>query len=172
MLKNILFLTLFISSTTLAMAQQSQNALPPSNVDFDEFVKLTKKVQAYRAKRMVDLETFIKMANEPDVIVLDTRSKAAYTQKHIAGAVHLNFSDFTAGKLKKLLPSKDAKILIYCNNNFSDDVINFPEKAVGLALNIPTFINLYGYGYKNLYELSSLVKVKNPALKFEGTDVK
>jgi hypothetical protein len=28
-----------------------------------------------------------------------------------------------------------------------------------MALNIHTYINLYGYGYKNVYELSELVGV-------------
>jgi hypothetical protein len=28
-----------------------------------------------------------------------------------------------------------------------------------LALNIPTFINLYGYGYKNIYELKVIVPI-------------
>jgi hypothetical protein len=42
-------------------------------------------------------------------------------------------------------------------------------KRAELALNIPTFINLYGYGYRNVYELSELVSVHDPRLEFEGT---
>ena len=38
-----------------------------------------------------------------------------------------------------------------------------------MALNIPTYINLYGYGYKNVYELDELVNVGDPRIKFEGT---
>lgn len=41
-----------------------------------------------------------------------------------------------------------------------------------LALNIPTFINLYGYGYRNIYELDELVNINDPRVKFEGTEVK
>ena len=79
-------------------------------------------------------------------------------------------------------PSSSAtRILIYCNNNFADDQIAFATKMarpvyrktkpLTLALNIPTFINLYGYGYKNVYELSDLVSVYNRTIEFEGTDV-
>ncbi len=85
--------------------------------------------------------------------------------------MHLNFSDFTQGKLAKLIPSKDTQILIYCNNNFLGDQNNFPSKSEGLALNIPTFINLYGYGYKNIYELSSLVEIPEDSLQFAGSEV-
>ncbi len=45
-------------------------------------------------------------------------------------------------------------------------------KVQSLALNIPTYINLYGYGYKNVYELEDMVDVNDLAVTFEGTDVK
>ena len=40
-----------------------------------------------------------------------------------------------------------------------------------LALNIPTFINLYGYGYRSIYELDELVNVHDTRIEFEGTMV-
>ena len=40
-----------------------------------------------------------------------------------------------------------------------------------MALNIPTYINLYGYGYRNVYELDELVNVKDPRIHFEGSIV-
>jgi len=113
---------------------------------------------------------------EPGTIILDTRSKAAYEARHIKGAVHLNFSEFTEEKLKKVIPSKDTKVLIYCNNNFIGDPMWMARKAAPLALNIPTFINLYGYGYKNIFELGNLLVVGGSAdqkvgLEFEGSAV-
>lgn len=45
-------------------------------------------------------------------------------------------------------------------------------KPLTLALNIPTYINLYGYGYKNVYELSELVNTNSNKLEFEGTAIK
>ena len=44
-------------------------------------------------------------------------------------------------------------------------------KPITLALNIPTYINLYGYGYRNVYELSEFVSIYDPRLEFEGTAV-
>jgi hypothetical protein len=40
-----------------------------------------------------------------------------------------------------------------------------------MALNIPTYVNLYGYGYRNVYELNELVDVNDPRINFEGTIV-
>jgi hypothetical protein len=152
---------------------------PPSLVDFPSFVRLATEVEAYRNKgHLVDIETFMKMAKEPKTIILDARSRPMYDMKHIKGAIHLNFADFTHENLLKVIPSKNTRILIYCNNNFMDDNLFFEskvsmpsftkEKPVSLALNIPTFINLYGYGYKNVYELSSLLSVRDPMVEFEG----
>lgn len=46
------------------------------------------------------------------------------------------------------------------------------KKPLTLALNIPTYINLYGYGYRNVYELSELVNTYDDKIEFEGTAVK
>jgi hypothetical protein len=153
----------------------------PAKVDFDAYEKLVAEVKEHRKSHMVGLETFLKMSKDPKVIIIDTRSDEMYKSKHVKGAVHLNFSDFTQKNLARLIKSKDTKILIYCNNNFDKDDDNFPtkfyspptkdEKALTLALNIPTYINLYGYGYKNVYELDELVSVYDQRIKFEGTSV-
>ena len=50
---------------------------------------------------------------------------------------------------------------------------DFPvnSKPITLALNIPTYINLYGYGYRNIYELSELINTNSQKLEFEGTAI-
>ncbi len=147
---------------------------PP--ISFEDFVEVSKAAQKHREDRLVSIDKFLAMSHEENTIILDTRSQAAYDMKHLKGAVHLDFSDFTQEKLAKVIPNKETRILIYCNNNFKDDPILFASKTalpsnITLALNIPTFINLYGYGYENLYELNSYLSVKDERLKFEGTRV-
>ena len=142
--------------TSSASEPEKQNSL----VDYPSFQALTDEAGEHRQERLIDLETFWKIAEQQDSIILDTRSKQAFDQGHIKGAIHLNFSDFTNKKLAKVIPDFDTPILIYCNNNFSDNVAPVPVKRMSLALNIPTFINLYGYGYKNIYELSDLVSMQ------------
>jgi len=151
-----------------AQAQQKSKRDPASYVDVAAFDKITKEAKAHRQKRLVTLDDFLKMAQDKNTIVLDTRSKWAFDTLHIEGARHLNFSDFTEQKLAKVLGDKSVRVLIYCNNNFFSES-NLPgavaTKAAGLALNIPTFINLYGYGYKNVYELGVSVDVDDKRLK-------
>ncbi len=155
--------------------------LPASKVDFEAFIQLTHEVNVYRKKRLISIDEFNQKAKEKNTLILDTRSTEMYNRKHIKGAVHLDFTDFTQSNLAKIIPSTTTNILIYCNNNFDDDQINFAskiaqpkskaKKPVSLALNIPTFINLYGYGYRNIYELADLVSVFSDKIEFEGSDV-
>lgn len=167
----------FISSFSL----KAQTA----KVDYDAFEKLTAEVKEHRKTRLVDLAEFFRLAKESNTIILDARSDSMYQSKHVKGAIHLNFSDFTQKNLARIIPSTNTRILIYCNNNFDGDQKNFATKAaeppiskinaptrqLTLALNIPTYINLYGYGYKNVYELSELVNVFDQRVEFEGKDV-
>ncbi len=156
-------------------------------ISFDDYDKLMDEVKEHRQSRLVELPEYLEMAKENGVIIMDTRSDAMYNSKHVKGAIHLNFSDFTQERLAEIIPSADTKILIYCNNNFKDDEKNFPtkmvvppsikkggggDKGITLALNIPTYINLYGYGYKNVYELSELISTNDLRIEFEGTSVK
>ena len=167
MTKWMIVLSLLIFSQQASLAQQ----IKPSSVDYPGFVSLSQQAQTHRQQRLVKLDHFLEMAQAPNTLILDTRSADAYQRKHFKGAVHLNFSDFTTEKLAKVIPHKNTRILIYCNNNLDNDPQNFPTKMMPLALNIPTFINLYGYGYQNIYELSELIDIQDKRLLFAGTDI-
>lgn len=184
----------------LAVSQNSKKKIKEMNTEkdypkalssFDDFKNLVSEVEPYREKRLIDLDEFLKMSQDENVIILDTRSTFRYNRKHLKGAIHLSFTDFTQQALWELIPDPETKILIYCNNNFDGDPIDFASKIsipgenkniesqilsnrkpMMLALNIPTFINLYGYGYRNIYELDELVNINDPRVKFEGTEVK
>ena len=110
------------------------------------------------------------MAREPGVLLLDARSADAYAAGHIRGAVNLPFTDFTAASLAQVIGESDRRILIYCNNNFSNDQPPVPKKAIELALNIQTFINLVGYGYANVYELNEVVDFNDPKIGWVASD--
>jgi phage shock protein E len=149
-----------------AFAQDKVNAAASSSaqVDYDGFRNLTGEVEAYRADRLVTLADFQRMAREPNTLILDARSSDAYAQGHIDGAINLPFTDFTDQSLRAALRDPNVRILIYCNNNFSNNAQPVILKRVELALNIQTFINLYGYGYRNVYELADIVDFNDPAV--------
>jgi hypothetical protein len=137
------------------------------------------------------------MSKQPNVMILDTRSAFRYERIHLKGAKHLSFTDFTQSNLANVIPTPETTVLIYCNNNFDGNQVDFAPKSASprllgarqpgnrvfesqvalqskpleLALNVPTYINLYGYGYRNVYELGELVKVTDPRVQFEGSMV-
>lgn len=137
-------------------------------IDFGGFVEISTEVLRVREDRLLPLEQFLALAVKPDTLLLDTRSESAYGAKHLAGAVHLNFSDLTEDSLARTVGPRDRTVLIYCNNNFSDDQKPFPSKKPAAALNIPTFVSLWTYGYRNVYELGELLEQSDPRLTFEG----
>jgi len=188
----IALILLFLLASQITAYSQSETTYPIANIDYDGFIELAKEAQELRKSQLVDFDTFLEMAKDPNTIILDTRSKEAYKMVHIKGARHLDFSDFTVHKLARVIPSKDTRILIYCNNNFKDNPKNPTgltvkgapmglkgppgfspimslenKRSSPLALNIPTFITLYGYGYKCIFELSSLVDLRDPKLKLK-----
>lgn len=213
----LVFTLLLLSSATISQEPTVDTGIagapphrspPPTNhaIDFAGFVKLTQSLQRVRESRRISIEKFNEMASDPNTIILDTRSKRAFDIVHVAGAVHVNFSDFTAAKLAKVIPDNKTRILIYCNNNFihanktgfepseepqrngrqatsdtnGDGVVDEKDtkdeedekdviegttnKLPTLALNIPTFVNLHGYGYTNVYELAGQLKLSDERL--------
>jgi len=134
-------------------------------IDYAGFKELTAEVQPVRSGRLISLDQFKARAARPDVLVLDARSAQAFKEGHIAGAINLPLPDFTAESLAEIIgKNPDREILIYCNNNFTNDRRPVVTKALPLALNIQTFINLYGYGYKNVWELGEAVDMDDPAV--------
>ncbi len=193
----ITLLAAFHSRMTLADApkprsnQQASATIAPENteIQYGGFVALTLELRELRETRRVPVEKFVQMSREPNTIILDTRSKDSFDKVHIDGAIHLNFSDFTDAKLRLAIPTKSTRILIYCNNNFVDtpkktasaDALNLEnrldviqgltDKRPALALNIPTFINLHGYGYENVFELADRLNVSDSRISLVGSSV-
>ncbi len=139
-------------------------AAAPANplIDYDGFASLTSQVRDQRRARLIPLTKFQAMAKAGNALILDARSTDAFAAGHIAGAVNLPFTDFTAESLAQLIGKADRPVLIYCNNNFANNVAPVRLKARPLALNIQTFINLVGYGYKNVWELGEKVDFNDP----------
>ena len=128
-------------------------------IDMKGYLDVARAAARYRESHRVTEAEFVRMAAEPDTIVLDARSPEKYRQLHIAGAVNLTFADISEESLARLLPDKDARILIYCNNNFAGDESAFPRKRASASLNLSTYVALYDYGYRNVYELAPLLDV-------------
>ena len=149
----------------LAAALIAAPALGQTNpqIDYPAFQALTASVEPQRATRLLAFDAFKAEAAKPGTLLLDARSKDAFARGHIAGAVNLPLTDFTADSLAAVIGADpDRPLLIYCNNNFRNDAAPVPMKSAALALNIQTFINLVGYGYPNILELADVVDFNDP----------
>ncbi|MEL6876969.1 MAG: rhodanese-like domain-containing protein [Pseudomonadota bacterium] len=161
----------------LATGGQAENSAPATQleqqapqIDYAGFAVLTEEVAQLRQERLLPKDAFFERAAAEGALLLDTRSAAAFATGHIEGAVNLPFSDFTDDKLAEVIgEDRDRAIYIYCNNNFSDNAFPIALKKAPLALNIPTFINLVGYGYENVWELGEEVSVSDINWSSDGT---
>jgi phage shock protein E len=165
-LAGIAIFGLFVMALGGLAAPQARAQADEGLIDYPGFLQLGGEIAAYRESRLIDLDDFNAMKDDPGTIIIDARSAGNYVMGHIDGAVNLNFSDFSDGMLAEVIGAKDRRILIYCNNNFTDNVAPVMLKRVELALNVPTFINLYGYGYENIYELSGAYSIHDPAISW------
>ena len=160
MLRSALVITLAYAATALA-APAAVAAEPPENpqIDYSGFRALTQNVDEYRRTRLIDWDAFLAAAAEPDVLILDARSESQFNEGHLAGAVNVPLPEFSEERLAEVIGRPDRPILIYCNNNFSNDRRPVALKSFRLALNIQTFIHLVGYGYPNVRELNDVIDI-------------
>ena len=141
-------------------------------IDMEGYLRVSREAAQHRATRRVSEEDFLRMSGEPDTIVLDARSREKYDELHVQGAVSLSFSDIAVESLARTIPDKNTRILIYCNNNFANAEQPFPMKMASASLNISTYIALYNYGYRNVYELAPLIELSKSKLPFESAPAK
>jgi hypothetical protein len=141
-------------------------------IDMEGYLRTAQAAALHRASHRVTEAQFIEMSQETGTLILDARSAAKYAELHVEGAINLSFPDITVESLKKTLPDKSARILIYCNNNFQNAAAAFPSKLPTASLNLSTYIALYNYGYRNVYELGPLLDRNTTKLKLVASPAK
>ena len=160
-------LVLLLSSGAPLLAES--NPIPNEAIDAEGFLQTVQTAHLDRRSRRISEAEFLKMATDENTIILDARSANRFAQKHIVGAKNLPFTDFTEDALKTVIPSKDTRILIYCNNNIENSLEAFPLKKPAASLNLSTFPALYSYGYENVYELGPMIDPATSKIQFQGS---
>ena len=167
----IFFLTLtFFCVLPLANAQNKPAIVNPA-IDMEGYLRVSIEAANHRETRRLSEEEFRRMSGESGTVILDARSRQKYDELHIRGAINLSFPDIALESLRRMLPDKSTRILIYCNNNFRGAEEPFPTKLPTASLNLSTYIALYSYGYRNVYELGPLVDVKISKLELVSTSL-
>lgn len=142
-----------------------QRAPDNPRIDMTGYLRVAQEAAQHREARRLSEQEFQRMSAVAGTIVLDARSSQKYKELHIDGAVNLSFPDITVESLAKLIPDKNTRVLIYCNNNFANAERAFPSKLPSASLNLSTYIALYNYGYRNIYELAPLIDAGKTSLK-------
>jgi phage shock protein E len=155
----------------IEIRSQEQQQIPNPKIDYPGFLRDAGEVGKLRKERRVTEAQFIEMSAEAGTVILDARSAEKYRMLHVRGAKNLSLPDITAAELARIIPAKATRVLIYCNNNFENEERAFPSKAARVSLNIYTFNTLYGYGYRNVYELGPLIDIKATKLFLEGENL-
>ena len=85
------------------------------------------------------------MKTDPNVVLLDTRSKKEFDVSHISGARFLDYDHFETSEVKNI--PKEAHIVVYCSVGYRSERIG--EKLLGLGYKKTD--NLYGgiFQWKN-----------------------
>lgn len=91
-----------------------------------------KSISQQEAKQMMD---------SGNVLVLDVREQDEYSTGHIGGAVLLPVGTINADTASKVIPSKDATVLVYCRSG------NRSKKASAALAKL---------GYTNIYEIGGI----------------
>ena len=162
MLRTFLALAL-ISLSAHAAAEDIPNPL----IDYNAFQDGVKRVGVVREIHRVSEFEFVHMASDPSTVILDARSAEKFALVHVRSAKNLSLPDITEEELAKIIPSKSTRILIYCNNNFTNEPEAFPAKNLAASLNVYTMNVLFAYGYTNVYELGPLVDIRKSIIPFE-----
>lgn len=151
---------------TPAFAQQSN-----PQIDYAGFDRLVGELAPVRAKHRLSWPEFARAAKAKGALLLDARSADAFARGHLDGAVNLPFTDFTDEALREVIGADTNRpIYIYCNNNFRDHRAPVMLKRAPMALNIPTFVNLHGYGYTNVWELADVIGTGDPGVVWKSAE--
>jgi len=142
----------------------------PANpqIDYAGFGRLVGELAPVRERHRLSWDDFARAARAGGALLLDARSADAFARGHLKGAVNLPFTDFTDEALRAVIgDDSDRPIYIYCNNNFRDHRPPVALKRAPMALNIPTFVSLHGYGYRNVWELADVIGTEDAGIEWE-----
>jgi hypothetical protein len=116
---------------------------------------------------------FHRRAKVKNAILLDPRTPDAFAKGHLKGAVNVPLTDFSEDRLREALGADFGRpIFLYCNNHFRENRPPVVLKTGKLAIAIPTYVSLPGYGYTNVCELADVIGMDDPGVEWVSSEDK
>ena len=159
-----------ILALSVSAAAGDPGPIPNPAIDMTGYLSVAAAAATHRESHRLSERDFLRLAREPGTIILDARSREKFDELHVKGAINLSFPDIAVASLRQAIPDRSTRILIYCNNNFAGAEGPFPLKMPAASLNLSTYIALYTYGYRNVWELGPQLEVANTLLALESTE--
>ncbi len=140
-----LLVALIILPSSKSFSQDAPKIVLPSKEFHEEAVRL----EADRAKHTLKLDGLLKeLKSSEKKVIIDLRGEDAYQKEHITDAINIPMEKLTEDYLAKVIPDKNTKIIIYCDNTF------FPVRSIAITTyGYPTLRKL---GYSNVFDIESL----------------
>lgn len=54
------------------------------------------------------------LRSRPDTVILDIRTRREYMEQRARGSIHLDYNEFSPGRVARLLPDKQRPVMVYC----------------------------------------------------------
>ncbi len=163
--KHIILIATLLAIPIAASAEAPENKNKSSKakiekeIDYDAYYKKAGELSSLRKERTIGVNKLLEMKEDKKTIILDVRSKISYECSHIDGAINIPYSDIKEGTLKSIIPNKDTRVIIYCDNGIEEMITRV------MPLSMQAFPLIYQLGYQNIYELESSIRSKPEDLK-------
>lgn len=151
----IKYIALIIAALFIPIAASAEpKAKIEKEIDYEAYYKKAGELNSLRKERTIGVNKLLEMKEDKKTIILDVRSKLSYECSHIDGAINIPYSDIKEGTLESIIPNKDTRVVIYCDNGIEEMITRV------MPLSMQAFPLLYQLGYQNIYELESSVRSK------------
>lgn len=108
--------------------------------------KISDVLKKYNSETIpyIQADSLQKLSN---VIILDAREKREFSVSHLPNSVYVGYQNFDLKKVKKMLPDKNASIVVYCTLGVRSEDIAEKLKKAGYK----QVLNLFGgiFEWKN-----------------------
>lgn len=130
---------LFFSFTLMSHAQNSETK---KEIPSEKFYSSALKDK----ERIATFDEVAKWLKEGSAVLLDLRSEREFKRSHIKNAVNLPATELTDEALSHVLPTKNTRAVIYCENTLRGEIRQIPLTRLAY----PTIKQL---GYDNVFVL-------------------